>query len=958
MADRRPTAPRFAVRRWRALSRPRRPIRHGWNSLQLGAKGIVLVAVPLIAFTGAAALALGALANDGHVQAQARHSEQVQRQIAVVGARIADVDQRGFLALGDPTDARAAASDDAELIRALSRLTSLVSDNPSRAAHVVAVRDALDTVPAPPDSSSPGPADQAGIDAWIARERTAVTQARQHLQVLSDDEDALLAKRRADATRLRVLAEIGVAVLLIAGAVGAFLGVRLFARGLTRRVDRIEADLDEASADTPPDEARADTPPDESADDLGRLARRLRETVQALSRRESELRDARAFLENVLTVGPVVVFRAVNGSVRYVSPNCERVFGLRDEDLCGRRLWMRQVAPEELARFDEITARLFEPDGPDVVDFEGSFEIGGRLRHLSCLVTREAGMSDERGLFVYALDATARRTAENEGARHQRELSAITAASPDIIAVFTADLRIAFASEATTAITGYRVNDRIGETVGSFVHDEDSLALTDAVRSVITGAAEDFTVRVRTRHVSGRYVQLEAHGRPLLGDSGEPVAAVAIFRDISERVALEAALVEARDAANAASKAKSEFLSRMSHELRTPLNVVLGFAQLLKMEPLGDEQDSWIDQILIAGRHLLDLINEVLDIARIESGALSLSSEPVSLRDVVGETVESMRPIAASSEISIDFLIEGDDLYVQADRQRLKQVLLNLLGNSVKYNRPAGSVLVTCKVQDDRMTEIRVSDTGIGIAPENIERLFIPFDRLGAENSNVEGTGVGLPLSLRLVEAMDGDLSVESTPNEGSTFTVALPRALNPGGIEGEDAIAQAESQINLDADDGPRGTLLYVEDNATNVQLMQRVIARRPGIRLLHAAYGRMGLELARTGHADLVLLDLHLPDMTGAEVLEQLRRSRTTSDVPVYVVSADATAGQAAQLRAAGADGYLTKPLDLHRLLDLFDRILCRDECAVAVAEKWLPGRGSEAKSAEGKDDARSIS
>jgi PAS domain S-box-containing protein len=951
MADRRSAAPRFAVRKWRALSRPRRPIRHGWKSLQLGAKGVVLVAVPLIAFAGAAALSLSALAKDGQVQTQMRHAEQVQRQIALVGARIAarDVDQREFLALGDPSDVRATASDEAELTRALSELASLVSNNSSRSAHVAAIRDALDAVPAPPDASASDSADQAGIEAWLTRERTAVAKARQSLQLLSDDEDALLTKRRADAARLRVLAEVGVAVLLVIGAVGAFLGVRLFARGLTRRVDRIEADLDEAGADTPPDE---------SADDLGRLARRLRETVQALSRRESELRDARSFLENVLTVGPVVVIRAVNGSVTYVSPNCERVLGLRDEDLRGPRLWMRHVAAEEQTRFDEITARLFEPDGPDVVEFEGSFEINGRLRHLSCLVTREAQTSDERGLFVYALDATARRMAENEGARHQRELSAITAASPDIIAVFTADLQIAFASEATTAITGYRANDRIGETVGSFVHDEDSLALTDAVRSVITGAAEDFTVRVRTRHVSGRYVQLEAHGRPLLGDSGEPVAAVAIFRDISERVALEAALVEARDAANAASKAKSEFLSRMSHELRTPLNVVLGFAQLLKMEPLGVEQDSWIEQILIAGRHLLDLINEVLDIARIESGALSLSSEPVSLRDVVGETVESMRPIAASSEISMDFLIEGDDLYVQADRQRLKQILLNLLGNSVKYNRPAGSVLVTCKVQDDRMTEIRVSDTGIGIAPENIERLFIPFDRLGAENSNVEGTGVGLPLSLRLVEAMDGDLSVESAPNEGSTFTVALPRALNPDGIEGDDAIAQAESQINLDADDGPRGTLLYVEDNAANLQLMQRVIARRPGIRLLHAAYGRMGLELARTGHADLVLLDLHLPDMTGAEVLEQLRLSRTTSDVPVYVVSADATAGQAAQLRAAGADGYLTKPLDVHRLLDLLDRILRQEEGAVAGAEKWLPGREPEAKTAEGKDDARSIS
>ncbi|MGH8888825.1 MAG: ATP-binding protein [Acidothermaceae bacterium] len=713
------------------------------------------------------------------------------------------------------------------------------------------------------------------------------------------------------------IADYAVAALLVVGVLGGLLGVRVFTRSIVHRVEQLEAELDDL-------DGQRTQPPDDSADELGRLSRRLRSTVHALQKREGELREARAFLERIVTVGPVVVVRTLDGVISYVSPNCSRVLGISEEIAQSSRFWLDMMAPEDLGRYMAATRQLAGPDAPEVVEFEAAFDIAGRRRHLSCLMTREAFPSGGQAVLGYLLDITDRHNAEHEGAQRQRELSAITAASPDIISVFTADLRVAFVSEATTSITGFRVGDRIGAEAGATVHEDDRKTMVDAVRSVISGAAEDFTIRVRTRHVSGRYLLLEGHGRPLLGSDGEPIAAVAIFRDISDRIALEAELVEARDAADAASRAKSEFLSRMSHELRTPLNVVLGFTQLLQMEALGEEQRSWVDQVLKAGRHLLDLINEVLDIARIESGALALSPEPVSLRDVIGETVESMRPIAAATDVSIDFLIEGEDLCVQADRQRLRQVLLNLLANSVKYNRPHGSVLITSSAPDSESITIRVSDTGIGIAAEHIERLFVPFDRLGAENSSVEGTGVGLSLSLRLVQAMHGDLTVESTRGEGSTFVVTLPRAIGPTDIAIDATIADAELQMSLGEGLGINGTLLYIEDNLTNLQLMQRIVGRRPGIRLLHAFQGRMGLDLARTGHADMVMLDLHLPDMAGIEVLGQLLSDPATADVPVYVVSADATAGQVVRMRAAGAAGYLTKPLDVRRVLALLDSVL----------------------------------
>jgi PAS domain S-box-containing protein len=900
-----------------------------WNDLRLRGKGSVLVAIPLLVFAIAAGLFVFTLSNDGDAENRVRHSERVQQQIAVVegfiGARQSD--QRGYIALGDSADLAAARADRDNLTSALDALAALVADQPQQVERLAIVRHVVASSPALPKplTSPGGPAGTDDVQRWMSLDNSQTAQARHVLSQMTQAESRLLTHRQSVAHQWRIFAGISVIVLLVVGLLGAGLGVRIFSRSVARRVDKLDAELSEL--DREPLE-----PPDDSADELGVLARRLRATADALRSREAQLREARAFLEGVMTVGPVVVMRVVNDTATYVSPNCERVLGISPSEALSPQFWLDTIAPDEVDRYYATAASLFEPGGPDVVEFEGAYDVGGRRRYLSSLITREDGSTADGAVLLYMLDVSDRRIAERAVAERQRELTAITAASPDVIAVVSADLRVAFVSEAVAGLTGRRASDAVGGVIGGFLHDDDRPLLVDAVRAVMTGAAEDFTIRVRTRHVSGRWLLLEAHGRPLLGDDGAPVAAVAVFRDISDRIALESALVEARDVADAASRAKSEFLSRMSHELRTPLNVVLGFTQLLQMEKLSEEQGSWVDQVLRAGRHLLDLINEVLDIARIESGALALSPEPVSLRDVVGDTVESMRPIAAASDISIDFLIEGDDLFVQADRQRLKQVLINLLANAVKYNRPHGSVLVTSKLRGDETTEIRVSDTGVGIAAEHIERLFVPFDRLGAEQSAIEGTGVGLPLSLRLVQAMEGDLAVESTPGEGSTFTVVLPTSREPRDLDDDAAIADAERQIALDDDLRAHGTLLYIEDNLTNLHLMQRVVARRPGIRLLHAPQGRMGLELARTRHADLVLLDLHLPDMSGMEVLGQLRADPATSNVPVYIVSADATAGQVLRMRSAGAVGYLTKPLDIRRVLGLLDAIL---EDSVHVSE-----------------------
>jgi signal transduction histidine kinase/CheY-like chemotaxis protein len=379
-------------------------------------------------------------------------------------------------------------------------------------------------------------------------------------------------------------------------------------------------------------------------------------------------------------------------------------------------------------------------------------------------------------------------------------------------------------------------------------------------------------------------------------------------------------LQEANRRLRAADVAKSEYLSRMSHELRTPLNAILGFAQLLEMDELREDQRDSLGYILSAARHLLALINEVLDIAAIEAGGLALSLEPVGVADVVSETVSLIRPLADEQGIVLVSPAQTAGEYVLGDRQRLKQILLNLLSNAVKYNRPAGSVHLICEhVAGDRL-RIKVTDTGLGIPPEAFERLFVPFDRLESTESPIEGTGLGLPLSKGLAEAMGGTLELASVPQQGSSFWVELPLAEAPELGAGQEAGSAAE-QVTAEPT-GPALTVLYIEDNVSNLQLVERVMQRR-GIALISAMRPQLGLDLASEHRPDLVLLDLHLPDMPGQEVFRRLQANPKTADIPVVVLSADARPSLITDMLQRGVRAFLTKPLDVRELLELLDTV-----------------------------------
>ena len=380
-------------------------------------------------------------------------------------------------------------------------------------------------------------------------------------------------------------------------------------------------------------------------------------------------------------------------------------------------------------------------------------------------------------------------------------------------------------------------------------------------------------------------------------------------------------LVAATDRADSASVAKSEFLSRMSHELRTPLNAVIGFGQLLELDQLDERQHEHIEHILKAGRHLLELINEVLEISRIEAGQLALSPEAVPLRETVREVLALVTPLAAQRDVHLNADMTGlqEDGHVHADRQRLRQVLLNLLSNAIKYNRAGGRVDVSFQRTETGTVRTVVADTGIGIESRQLARAFEPFDRLGAEGSDVEGTGLGLTLSKRLVEAMNGSITVESELGHGTTFIVELNSADAPQ-VEQDAQQPSRDASLKSRIDPGATGQrLLYIEDNVSNLTLVERILERQPAVELIPAMQGSLGLDLAREHHPDLILLDLHLPDMAGDEVLRRLQADPSTRHIPVVVLSADANKRQSERLLHLGASNYLTKPLDIQRFLEV---------------------------------------
>jgi len=637
------------------------------------------------------------------------------------------------------------------------------------------------------------------------------------------------------------------------------------------------------------------------------------------------------------------------GVIQIFNVGAERMLGYAAADVMNKITPADISDPQEvIARAKALSAELSTPITPgfEALVFKASrgiediYELtyirkdGSRFPAVVSVTALRDAQGRIIGYLLIGTDNTARKQVEAEQKlldQRLRDQQFYTRSliESNIDAIMTTDPSgiISDVNKQMEALTGCTRDELIGASVKNFF-TEPERAEESIKQVLIEKKVSDYELTVRAR--DGRETLVSYNASTFYDRDRRLQGVFAAARDITERKRFEQALQEtnvelqrAKAAADKGNLAKSDFLSSMSHELRSPLNAILGFAQLMESSSPAPtpSQALRIEQILQAGWHLLKLINEILDLAAIEAGRVSLSLEPVLLADIMAECQAMMEPQAQQYGVATFYPTFPTPLFVLADRTRLKQVVINLLSNAIKYNKAGGTVVVSCSEVDPTHTRVSVEDTGRGLAPEKMAQLFQPFNRLGQETTNIAGTGIGLVVTKQLVELMRGTVGVESTQGSGSKFWVDLlpaARLALPGDIpEPTDGPSRRPRAVG-------KSTLLYIEDNPANMMLVEQLIARRPELKLLTAEDGTLGIELARACRPDVILMDINLPGINGTDALKVLLRNPMTAKIPVIALSANAMPRDIKTGIDAGFFKYLTKPIKVAEFMETLDLAL----------------------------------
>jgi len=649
------------------------------------------------------------------------------------------------------------------------------------------------------------------------------------------------------------------------------------------------------------------------------------------------------------------------GVIQLFNVGAERMLGYAAAEVLNKITPADISDPQEvIARAKALSAELATPITPgfealvfkalrgieDIYELTYIRKDGSRFPAVVSVTALRDAQGGIIGYLLIGTDNTARKQVEEEQKKLDQRLRdqqyyTRSLIESNIDAIMTTDPRgiITDVNKQMEALTDSTRDELIGAPFKNYFTDPERAEA--AIKLVLSEKkVTDYELTARAR--DGKETVVSYNATTFYDRDRRLQGVFAAARDVTERKRFEHALQEsniqlesAKSVAEKANLAKSDFLSSMSHELRSPLNAILGFAQLMETSvplPTESQQES-ITQILQAGWHLLKLINEVLDLAVVESGKVSLSPEPVLLAEVLAECQAMMEPQAQQRGISMSFPPSDNGLFVQADRTRLKQVFINLLSNAIKYNRKRGTVALACAATSPERMRISVRDTGAGLPPEKLAQLFQSFNRLGQEARSEEGTGIGLVVSKRLVELMGGVIGVESTIGVGSVFWIELLLTAAPALTLASSAAANLVPALVPAG--ARRRTLLYVEDNPANMKLVEKLMAQRADIRLLGAINGTLGVQMARDARPDVILMDINLPGISGIEAMQILRQDPATAHIPIVALSANAMTRDIEKGLAAGFFRYLTKPIRVTELMLTLDEALEQAEREIA------PGR-----------------